>query len=85
MSTSILNQLFSHFINDVTGKVNGIYLNNITDYYLYNILKLFCYNLPILVVTCKRDGKELKIREYCYEKILEPNITKQFESNELVT
>ena len=38
-----------------------------------------------MVVTCKRDGEELIIREHCYEKVLVPNITKRFELDELVT
>ena len=77
--------LFSYFINDVTGKVNGFYLYNITDNYINNILKLFSFNLPLLVVICKRNGEELIITERCYEKVLVPNITKRFELDELVT
>ena len=49
------------------------------------MLKLYSYNLPIFVVTCKRDGEELIIREHCYEKVLVPNITKLFDLDELVT
>ncbi|KAK8896228.1 hypothetical protein M9Y10_014123 [Tritrichomonas musculus] len=74
-----------NFINDVTGKVNGFYLYNITDNYINNILKLFSFNLPLLVVICKRNGEELIITERCYEKVLVPNITKRFELDELVT
>ena len=77
--------LFSYFINDVTGKANGFYLYNITDNYINNILKLFSFNLPLLVVICKRNGEELIITERCYEKVLVPNITKRFELDELVT
>ena len=77
--------LFSYFVNDITGKVNGFYMYNITDNYVNNVLKLFSFNLPILIVTCKRDGEELIIRERCYEKVLVPNITKRFELDELVT
>lgn len=32
--------LFSNFVNDVTGKVNGFYLYNITDNNINNVLKL---------------------------------------------
>ena len=77
--------LFSYFINEITGKVNGFYLYNITENYINNILKLFSYNLPLLVVTCKRNGEELIIRKHCYEKVLVPNITKRFVLSELVT
>ena len=45
----------------------------------------FSYNIPILIVTCKRDSDDLIIRENCYEKVLVPNITQWFELDELVT
>lgn len=76
-------ELFSYFINIVTGKVNGFYLHNITDNYIKKILILFSFNLPIQVITCKRNGEELTIKENCYEKVLVPNITKRFDLDEL--
>ena len=56
--------LFSYFVKAVTGKVNGIYLYNITNNYVNNILKLFSFNLLLLVVTYKRDNEKLIIREH---------------------
>ena len=38
-----------------------------------------------MIVSCKREGKELEIRERCYEKVLVPKITKQFILDDLVT
>ncbi|KAK8838418.1 hypothetical protein M9Y10_033047 [Tritrichomonas musculus] len=77
--------LFSYFINNVTSKVNGFYLYNITDNYINNVLKLFSFNIPVLVVICERDNEELTIRAHCYDKVLVPNITKRFVLDELVT
>lgn len=77
--------LFSYFVNGITGKVNGFYLYNITDNYINNDLKLFSYNLPLMVVTCMRDEEELVVRERCYEKVLVPNNTKRVVLDEQVT
>ena len=77
--------LFSYFVNVITGKVNGFYIYNITDNYINNVLKLFSYNLPLLILVCRRNGEELIIKGQCYEKVLVPNITKKFVLSELAT
>jgi hypothetical protein len=63
--------LITFFLNKETGKTNGFYVKSVTNNKLSNILKLYTFNIPIIVVLLKRDGDNINIQQDTYTKMLE--------------
>jgi hypothetical protein len=52
----------SLYLNKETGKTNGFYVKNTTSNKISNILKLYTFNTPIIVILLKRDGDNINIQ-----------------------
>lgn len=81
--------LFSYSINKLTNNINGFYIKNVNTNKLSNILKLYSFNYPIILVSFKRTIEEgndnLLIKQRIYTKELINTINKSFVLNELIT
>ena len=69
--------LYSYYCNKTTNKITGFYIDT-NKYDVNKILQLHSFNLPIVVLRYNRDGENLVIQQQCYEKVLQPNTSKQF-------
>jgi hypothetical protein len=63
--------LITLYLNKETGKTNGFYVKNITSNKISNILKLYTFNTPIVMVLLKQDGENINIQQNAYTKMLE--------------
>ena len=81
--------MFSYSINKLTNKISGFYIKNTTTNKLSNILKLYSFNCPIVLLSFKRtieEGKDkLLIKQRTYKKELINTVNKSFVLNELIT
>jgi hypothetical protein len=59
------------YTNKETGKTNGFYIKNVTSNKLSNVLKLYTFNTPIIVILLNRDGANINIQQDSYTKMLE--------------
>jgi hypothetical protein len=66
------------YLNKETGKTNGFFVKDVTSNKLSNILKLYTFNTPIVVVLLERDKDDaIRIQQDTYIKTLDTSIAKQ--------
>jgi hypothetical protein len=65
------------YLNKEIGKTNGFFVKDITSNKLSNILKLYTFNIPIVVVLLERDNDSIRIQQDTYVKLLDTTIAKQ--------
>lgn len=65
--------LLSYSINSLTSKTNGVFVSKTTTNKLSNILKLFTFNTPIILVLFIRNGESLCFQYKAFIKELIPD------------
>lgn len=71
-------------VNSITGKANGFYIKNLSTNKLSNIIKLYSFNVPIVVLSYKRNIDNLLLQHRTFEKEL-INGTNKFAIDNLIT
>ena len=77
--------MFSYSINKYTNKVNGFYVKNISTNKISNVIKLYSFNVPIVVLSLRRSFNELELQQTTLEKELINTVDKRFVQDNLVT
>ena len=77
--------MFSYSINKCTNKVNGFYVKDISTNKISNIIKLYSFIVPIVVLSLRRRFNELEIQQTTLEKELTNTVDKRFVLDNLVT
>ena len=78
--------LFYYSINKCTQKINGsIFIKDISTNKISNLIKLYSFNIPIIVLSIRRSFDNLLIQQTTLEKKLTNNVDKRFVMEELET
>lgn len=79
------HDLFSYSINKCTKKINGFYIKDISANKISNLLKLYWFNVPIVVLSIKRSFNNILIQQHILEKELIKAVDKPYILEELIT
>ncbi|KAK8886408.1 hypothetical protein M9Y10_041871 [Tritrichomonas musculus] len=77
--------LYSYSINKCTKKINGFFIKDISTNKISNLIKLYSFNTPIIVLSIRRSFNNLLIQQTTLEKKLTNNVDKRFVMEELET
>ncbi|KAK8837707.1 hypothetical protein M9Y10_036247 [Tritrichomonas musculus] len=77
--------LYSYSINKCTKKINGFFIKDISTNKISNLIKLYSFNTPIIVLSIRRSFDNLLIQQTTLEKKLINNVDKRFVMEELET
>jgi hypothetical protein len=69
--------LLSLYINKLTGKTNSFYIKDVSSNKLSNFLKLYTFNVPIVVVLLKKDKETILLQQDTYIKTIESSAKKE--------